>query len=334
MKKVMIVGPPFFDYCKSIGAAFEQKKCIVTVIDDVTETQLTNIWQIVKYKFTRRKDRFFEKRFTSINKRLVFEYDTFKPDLVLVVRGALPLVSFLSHVKGNGSILAFWAIDAVKRTPLAHQNLKFFDKIFVFEKTDVDYLKGQQLSTHFLPMAADTSIYKPIPKTQKSIDVLFVGNLSKERLAILKQVIQRFPSLNIKIYGYYFSKYFEAWRYFFRTDKKYFTNTIVTPQQLNVLYNSAKICLNLHHSQSEYGVNPRFFEILASGSFMLCDSKPFANEFFSELNNCYFTTTEGLLQKIENELVIASNINVVQKIKQEHSFTARVETILMQIETK
>jgi spore maturation protein CgeB len=328
MQKVLIVGAKNFGYCKSLGNAFTQLGYSVNIFEGLKEGQVSTLPQIVKYKLSYNKVNFFKKRFLKECKQLISLFNTFKPDIVLVVRGESDLFDFLLTVKKTNCRLLFWAVDSLRRTPIAFKNLSFFEKIFVFEKTDIPFLAEKNITAAHLPMAADIEVYKPIAGLEKDIDILFIGSLDTTRVSILRQVIKRFPALKIKVYGYYFSKIFKPFRWLFRNDKQYFTNKTVTATNANLLYNRSKICLNIHHQQSVYGVNPRFFEVLASGSFLVSDKKPFAEKYFKELQPFYYDTPEQLFEIIKQQLSTQQKINVVEKIKREHSFLARVKTIL------
>ncbi|WP_447974982.1 CgeB family protein [Nitrospira sp. Kam-Ns4a] len=61
----------------------------------------------------------------------------------------------------------------------------------------------------------------------------------------------------------------------------------VPPEEENVLYSSAKICLNFHErepdgSQPHYIVNQRTFKIPACGGFQICDDVPAIRKYFAD----------------------------------------------------
>ncbi len=222
----------------------------------------------------------------------------------------------------------------VKRTL---ENIDLYDHVFLFEKEDIPVLKSQyQVDAYFLPLALDESVYFPVPSPEKNIDILFVGNLYEKRVALLNKLIERFPEKTIRIYGVYFSRLRNIGRHFFRKDKKYYTNTTVSPDTLNVLYSKTRICLNIHHSQSVYGVNQRFFEISGAGALQVCDRHGFITDNFTGNEIVIFENEDDLFRIVGNILAdydsYTSKIqDAYKKVIQNHTFHERIKFILKTI---
>ncbi len=79
------------------------------------------------------------------------------------------------------------------------------------------------------------------------------------------------PYKKIRIFGRFYSIY--SPRSLYGWLKFPFKNCIVngsfSSSEINEIYNSSKICLNIQHKQNKSGYNPRTIEIMASGSFQL-----------------------------------------------------------------
>lgn len=335
MKKLLIIGPLFYEYSKSVGRAFEKEGFTVNILDEWVEGSIENFKEKITYHIAKDKDAFFNKKYEVFNKKVRSRYNDFKPDIVFIIRGVILTEETLLFMKSSRLVL--WMMDSIFLVSNTLKNIALYDHVFLFEKEDIPLLKERHnIDAWFLPLALDESVYFPIPATEKSIDILFVGNLYDKRLALLKKVIEKFPAINIKIYGDYFSKLRNIGRYLFRKDKKYFTNSTVAPSELNKLYSQAKICLNIHHSQSVYGVNQRFFEIAGAGALQVCDSHGFISDNFEPSEILIYNTEDELYAIIEDVLndydkYTNNRADAFKKVREFHTFSNRAKYVLQTI---
>ena len=208
----------------------------------------------------------------------------------------------------------------------------------MFEKTDVEKLKKEGIESFFLPLALDESVYSPINNQKKDIDLLFVGNLNSKRQSILEKLIKDFLRLNIQIYGGYVGlipseRHF---KYYFKGYKKYYKNKSITPNEVNKLYSRTKIAINIHHEQSKYGCNPRFFEILGTKTFQLVDNNKFIDEYFFDKVVSYKSYSD-LKNKIEKYLFDDITRSIIaekgyQEVIKNHTFKQRIGYILSKLD--
>lgn len=335
MKSVLVIGPLFYDYSKSVGRAFEQHGFKVEVYDSWMEGISNNLIEKVRYYSTANKEKFLENLYEKFNKEIKEIYDRMQPDLVFIIRGAILTAETLNYMKS--SKLQLWMMDSIFRAKNTLKNVALYDHVFLFEKEDILPLKEQHgVDGIFLPLALDESVYFPIETDSKPIDLLFTGWLYPNRIALLKKIIKRFPDKNIQIYGFYFSKLRNPFRHWFRNDKKHFTNASVTPAELNVLYSQSKVCLNIHHSQSQYGVNQRFFEICGARSLQICDSHGFITDNFKSNEVLIYNTENELFDLIESAFndynSFASNVeSSYNSVKSHHTFKSRIKFVLATI---
>lgn len=335
-KTVLIVGPNYFGYNESVEYAFKELGWATEIID-YYDAFPKNIKNFLYYSLSPRLkiDYFYQAYKKKINESILSFVTTKKPDLVLFIKGSYLEESTLKEInKKTKTVL--WMMDSVFRFQDTYKLIRNFDYRFLFEETDVAKLTQENIESYFLPMAADSNNYYPIPADQKDIDVLFVGKLYPNRLELFDRLVKRFPNLNIKIYGKYTSlkKPDSFLKYHFSGINKYYTNEFVTPKELNTLYSQSKIALNIHHSQSQAGCNPRVFEILAAKTFQLVDEIPYIKEHFKgqDMLETYETEQE-LFDKIEyylNHTGERERIaeNGYHHIIENHTFLKRVEFIL------
>lgn len=332
MKKVLIIGPEFFDYNLSVERAFQNLGFATKVLGYFGGT-VTSAKERIAYHLSKDKALFFEKIRRRFNDNVLQVYNQFKPDLVFIIQGNDVFKETVEHMTSSRKVL--WMMDSIFRNKGGYSLRKSVDHIFLFEKTDIERLmETDQIRSSFLPLALDEKVYFPI-KSEQTIDLLFVGALHGNRLEMLEKLAERFKTRTIQIYGRYYSPLRRPFYHLFRKNKDVFLNKNIAPSFVNVLYSRAKICLNMHHTQSRYGVNQRFFEICGSKAFQLVDTNPYITENFTSDEIMTYQTLPELFDKISTILEKDKEINTRQmaekgynKVLANHTFTHRIRQVL------
>jgi spore maturation protein CgeB len=276
---------------------------------------------------------FYDRYVIEFNRRLLELYNKQRPDIVIVIRGSKLSASTLTSMS---AIKVLWLHDLARRCDLQHDQLSAYDKIYVFESSDVEWMQRVGLSATFLPIAFDPDIYRPLV-VSKDIDVFFIGAFYPDRRDLLEQLVQHFPNETLRFYGRHV-KYREpsTWlRYIFYIANgkgKIFPNRSLNASQINRMYCRSKICINMHHGQSENGCNPRVFEIIGSGSYQIVDQIPFIKREFGELVTTYrdgASLKEAIREGLDDEKVRLSNIETLREmVLDKHTFLHRIKVIL------
>jgi spore maturation protein CgeB len=200
-----------------------------------------------------------------------------KPDVILVLKHARITRRTRDICGDHNSKLFLWAYDSVRHIPEIAECAKDFDIVFTYEPNDLAPL-SKMAPTKFLPMAYDSHLYYPIVQQgTKSADVLFVGALAgyHNRRKLLELLADKLRNRQLRIWTdsarmYSLNRISDLLIIAGRSNTELRWQTI-SHETVNRLYNDARICLNIHHSQSMRAVNPRNFEILGSGGFLLTD---------------------------------------------------------------
>lgn len=330
MKKVMIVGPKFYDYYLSIERGFKNLGFSTSAIC-YYDAEVSTLGEKASYLFSTSRKNFFDKKRDQFNNDVLKLYITFQPDLVFIIQAMELYKDTVEKMTGCKKVL--WMMDSIFRIERGYALRKSVDEIFVFEKTDIPKLwEEDKIKAHFLPLALDEKVYFPID-AKKEIDLLFVGALYENRLRLLENICDRFKEYNIKIYGWYYSPFRRPYYHLFRKHKKAFLNKNISPRKVNELYSRSKICLNIHHTQNRYGVNQRFFEISGSRSFQLVDQNEYISDNFTEKEILMYKSEGELVEKIEAALTGKIDIalqaqRAYTKILSEHTFTHRMQEML------
>lgn len=337
MKTVLLIAMQFYNYNDAIRYYFEKKGYRVAIYDNpeinynVKEKINNKVANLLGKTSGAKKERPYPVREVERKSDEIYKmYKRIHPDIVLILKGDIISKDLLE--KMNESINILWMMDSFSRFEFLIPQASMYDKVFVFEYSDIQLLKVNGIEADFLPLCADERIYYK-QDAEKNIDILFVGSIFKQRKKLLDEILERYPKLNIEVYGYSIMKneiikkilYKRGW-----IDSKY--KQPITPEEINEKYSRTKICINIHHSQTIYGANMRVFECLAAGCFQLVDSNPYIDETFSEGLVTYKDRSD-LFSKIEFYL---NNGNERDKIAEKgyecvvgnHLFANRLDIIL------
>jgi len=145
------------------------------------------------------------------------------------------------------------------------------DLILTYSKGTVKILRQLGYgNVHWFPAFHDPAFFFPMDKVQKSNELVFVGDyfwqLRKTRglQSIIEPLARKYRE-KLVIYG-------RGWPRVPYADCT--VGEAIEWRQLNFLYNTSRICLNIHRDdqiRSELCLNPRTFDIMGAGGFMLCD---------------------------------------------------------------
>ncbi len=330
MKKVLIIGPKFHGYNESIEKAFKNLGFESRIIEYLPG-EVASIKERIQYELASDKNLFFEKVKNGFNKKIIASQKSFQPDLIFIIQGNYVYKDTLAKMPDCKKVL--WMMDSIFRAKGGYELRHNVDCIFLFEKTDIQKLwESDKLKSWFMPLALDEEIYFPAQK-RNDIDILFIGTLYKDRIHLLEKVAERFKNNIVRVYGRFYSPLKRPFYHLFRKDKKIFLNKTLSPKDVNQKYNQTRICLNIHHDQSIYGVNQRFFEILGSKSFQLVNDNPYIGDNFSQDEVMTYTNIDDMFEKIEK--VLSNEVNTSEMVEKAYkkvicrdTFTKRISQML------
>ena len=266
------------------------------------------------------------------NACLIKKCQNLKPDLVFILKGEIIYPETLKWIKEktNAKIIC-WLMDVIKRYPEIKRLLKYYDHMFTYEPDDVDYLRGLNSNTHYLPLAFDPKNFFQIEETEKKWDLSFIGTWSRSRedfLIKVSKLLER-ESLNIVFYLNHYSIFrpltWQKWLkrksiYRFFKNHEYFSLS-----QINMLFNQSKVCLNIHQDFTKNALNIRTFEILGSGAYQLIEN---FNSTLKLLNDnsliIRYNDPEDLVKKLKE---ILSNFESKKYLNNNHTFDERLSQL-------
>ena len=319
------------------GTVFDRSKSLLYKKMDALTNSLNQ--PEIKYNL-------FKEIIIDYNKKLLHGISALRPDVVLVLKGDILLPETIEKIRNDSDvILVLWCYDSALRFSNVLKGGKYYHIFYTYEPTDIQELRAYGIHAIFLPMAYDPNSYFKLEDETATRDISFVGALGDypERKKILEMIISHYRELRLEVWGAAWTWYNPFLQYEYKIKRralgKHIHNYNIPPEEVNKVYNSTKICLNIHHRQSKEGVNPRTFEILGAEGFQLTDYKKILEELFDigrEIE-CYKNEND-LLDKIEYYLEnederekIAQRGNDIARKK--HTYKHRAETILSDLET-
>lgn len=339
-KRVLVVDNGFYNYGESLEYCVKNRGYVVKrhVIENFLNFEIRVYNYItkkvkdvfrLKKEFARLKYQCFE-----ISKNILLEYKCFQPDIVIFIKADYVTREALIQMK-NAKLIV-WMMDSYERYPFLICNLDLFDKIFTFEKNDINLLLSKGIKANFLPLCADRRIFYP-QNVENDIDILFIGAMYPDRVKLLKKIISGFARYNVQVYGYYINRFEILKKVLYKcTNMHKNFHGIISPQEANSLYARSKICINIHNWQTSNGANPRTFEILATKSFELVDYNPYIEKelndgvvIYKDENDLFYKLSYYLQNESERKQIAERGYMITME---KHLFDSRVECLLEESE--
>ncbi len=329
--KVLLIGPDCFGYNQSIASAFDSSRFTVKIIDYHEQYGRVRLFNKILFFISKDRRLATARLLDRFNAYILTVYENYSPDIVLFIKGHIVREETVAKMKKSKNIL--WMMDSIffydQSVKLAGQ----MDALFLFEKTDVAKIQKINPNSHYLPSAFDDKIYNPLG-LKKKIDILFIGTLYAHRLELMEKIHRKFPELKLTVYCERFRFYKNPLRYIQSFWDPIFKNRFISPTMANKRYNQSQICLNMHHEQSVYGINPRFFEIAGTDSLLFTDHRPFIDDFLAGYKIHSYKTEDELFSMIHEHFYgMKKEIDrgLSQEIRMNHTYRNRIGYILNHI---
>ncbi len=168
-----------------------------------------------------------------------------------------------------------WFVDGIFDHPEYLGYYPYIDHIYTFEYGDIQFLAKHGIEADYVPVGYNIQYYQD-RSIRKTIDVSFMGSPFKNRLTLLEDLAEKAieKKWHLCIIGPFYKKeyFWKKWIFArkYPNISKFLLNKSVAPEEANKLYNESKICLNIHDIKHK-SLNPRSFDILATGAFEMVD---------------------------------------------------------------
>lgn len=334
MKQVLVIGPDYFGYTESVARAFLAVGYRAEILNYDNPIHPFRGLNKLRFKLAPDKEQLKRANREQWQPEVRACFDSVKPDIVFILNGDLLTPDTLDHFRAHGSKVVVWMFDNINRFPLCIDNLGHTDLFCCFDSADVCKLRAEGHQVMFLPQACDTARYHTLADVKHDIDILFVGNMwgYERRKELLLDIIRRYGErYNVQIYG--------RWEYLtknplgciHRPYPQTIHNCIISPEEVNRLYNRARIVLNIHHEAQADGANPKVYEICGAGAYQICNRNPYIDTIYPHDAIGLYSNEEELFDRIDYALahdMTALAASAHQVVAEAHTFKARIETVL------
>lgn len=196
------------------------------------------------------------------------------PDMVFVVKGETLFPDTIKAIQRRCRIVN-WFVDPIVsfNDPNVMATVSKYDLFFAKDPAVVNVLRlAGHNNLRYLPEGYDSECYKKV-KSQKnySADVSLMGYQYDYRMMFTSNLSE----FDLKLWGKIVGD-----KTLFPDIDRYAVNRYMSVEEKNIIFNSTKINLNIHHAGEVNSANVRLFEICGSGGFQIVDYKPCLEEFF------------------------------------------------------
>lgn len=205
--RILAVGPLWRgSNAGGLFRALSRKGCLIEVLDEFyfislqTKTKLTKIFE--------RAIRPLQQ--TEFNNAIKEKIKIFKPDIVLVYKGAFVFPTTLQFAKQNNCKIVLFYPDVSMAAHGANipASIPLYDLIFTtktFGITDMEKIYGVK-NTIFIPHGFDPEIHRMLEigdqeKSSFGCDVSFIGIWSPKKEKWLSYLKEKMPDIDLKIWG-------------------------------------------------------------------------------------------------------------------------------------
>lgn len=274
----------------------------------------------------------------AFNRALMAQTLRFKPDLILIVKGAYVSPRALQKIKEkSNAVLINYATDdpfnPKMNTPALVRSIPLYD-LYVSTKRAImqDIQRAGCPNVAYVPFAYKPSVHFPEkPQTDDerhrfASDIVFIGGCDADRAPLFRTFIEALPEVRLALYG-------GRWKWHRGFGAHY--RGVVTGRDFRMALGGAKIALNIVRRSNRDGHVMRSFEVPACGAFMLAERTDEHLELFEENKDAaYFSSPEELVEKSsyylrhdsERERIAANGHKTVTNGK--HTYKERLARIL------
>ncbi len=283
-----------------------------------------------------------ENTYCEMVSQVLLESINERPVDILICMALAPISPrVLTELRKRGVITVLWFVEDYTRFTYWKETAKFYDFVFTIQKGKcLDAMRAAGAGeSHYLPVGCDPGIHAPLSlsteeKERWGSPISFMGAGYHNR----QQLFASFSDYPIKIWG----TEWPTCRPFDHMVQE--GGRRLSPAEYVKVFNASDININLHSSHERDGVdpfgdflNPRTFELAASGVFQLVDHRSLLPEAFEVgTEMATFRSAEELREKLQyftahpEERAKIANASRERALK-DHTYQARIRSMLSTI---
>jgi glycosyltransferase involved in cell wall biosynthesis len=252
----------------------------------------------------------------------------YSPEMIFFIHGQ----PYGNQVLGGLSVPKLgWWMEPNDDIRELRMNAAPFDVYYSFSQRSLDLLKPEGFTVDYLCHSVSPERFYPVSRLPKKYDLCFVGNWSPWREKVIQAALG--VTKNIALYGPHWRKKSQL----ISADlDAIHLGDHVTGADLNTLFNTSKVVLNASRIPDSYGLNMRFFEVLATQACFLTDAPPeLTRHFEPDQHLMVFDDLMSLQKKLkllldESSLRDQLAINGYQYVLQHYTYDHMAQQLLNQ----
>ena len=342
--RILAVGPLWRgSNAGGLFRALSRKGCLIEVLDEFYFISLQT-----KRKLTKILERAIRPlQLDEFNNAIKIKITLFKPNIVLVYKGAFVYPTTLQFAKQNNCkiVLFYPDVSMTFHSPHIPASIPLYDLIFTtktFGITDMAAKYGVK-NTFFIPHGFDPEIHRKLETGNEEFatfgcDVSFIGTWSPKKEKWLSYLKEKMPQINMKIWGDQWNKTTSA------SIQSSIQGRPVTGDLYAIAIQCSKINLGILSEQvvgSSSGdlITSRTFHIPAASGFMMHERNEESVLYFREDEEAvFFDSEEELVTKVKTYLnndELREKIRIAghQRALADHSLDSRAGIIINQLKS-
>ncbi|OGV34799.1 MAG: hypothetical protein A2020_09770 [Lentisphaerae bacterium GWF2_45_14] len=220
----------------------------------------------------------------------------------------------------NSRVAQYWADDIDDLSKVSRTGLILQSDLGCSEKW-----KAAGIKNTYLPLATDEKIFHPLD-VEKIYDVVLTGIVSPPRMEVLRQL----AGLNVAVFG----PWEHGWKDYPESASLY-KGCLDTEEELNLLYNQSRICIDASSPQNLNSANFTVFNAMASGCVLITNEKPALDLLFGEAKPPVFKEDcrEVVMKYLDNSMLAREEaLRQSGIILKGHTFIHRANTVLDKVQ--
>lgn len=256
-----------------------------------------------------------------INAQLLQIVQSWKPDMVFIIKGSNITIDTLTAIRSSSSILVNWYADWMVvwdwiKDYSPHYDY-FFNMCYDVEKA----MRNKHPHANFILPAANPD---QIINQTRHYPVTFIGQFTHRRERYFKGL----ADLGLKIWGY------EGWQ---SSSVKNIASKSVSNEECLDILRSSEIAVNILTGTNNFepeAINVRTFEALGTGTFLLVHDNPLLHKYFTPGKDFItFSSPKDLKTKVVYYLHHESERNKIalrgwNTVRRRHTYDLRIRDMM------
>lgn len=282
-KNILLIAPDFFDYWKIIKNHMEKYKNTVDVILSM-ESENLGLRLVERYGNKKIKNycenKYYIKRANSFNKNF---------DYIFVIKGDTLNEIVLQELKNNFPKCQFimYQWDPIEQFPSVLNIIKYFDRVFTFEKED-----AEKYGWSYRPLFFENVLCEE--KTQKDIDLVYICTMKYNRIKLYKKIVEYAEKNELKLFSYIYvdkltylkRRWLQHDMLYSKIDRDSVHFKPLNQAEVNMIYDRAKIIVDYTNPQQN-GLSIRTIESIGHKCKLITNNNNIVNNNILEHENIY-----------------------------------------------